>query len=55
MSEHIHKTFEFDWEDEYFSNLLFGDYVHMNKEYCKIENVDALPNKFDDYLNYYNS
>lgn len=55
LGDYLRKTFEFDWEVNEFSNFLFGDYVNMNKEYCKIDNLETVPNKFNDYLMLYNA
>ena len=41
IGEHI-KVFDFDWTKEVYSNFVFGDYAHVNKEYVRIEDFDTL-------------
>ena len=37
------------------SLFLFGDYASSSKEYVRIENIETLPTKLNDYLIMYNS
>ena len=55
VEECLQSQFEYDWKIEDFSNFLYGNYVNDQKDYCKIDNYGALPNKFNDYMNMYNS
>ena len=55
FNEHLVNHFEFELEIEKWSNFLYGDYVNLDKAYCKIEDFEALPTKFFDYQNIYNS
>ena len=48
VEECLHSQFEYDWKIEDFSNFLYGNYVNDQKDYCKIDNYGALPNKFND-------
>ena len=52
--DHITSVFEFEWDKEILTGFIFGDYANSNKEYMRIENINEIPRKFQDYLNMYN-
>ena len=33
---------------------MFGDYGNSNKEYIRIDNINEIPRKFNEYLSMYN-
>ena len=46
----LQNNFQIEWESPKIKEILFGDYNNMHGKYVKIDDIDALPKKFMDYL-----
>lgn len=49
VESYLQNNFQIDWEAGKLREILFGDYIGSGK-YIKIDDIDALPKKFMDYL-----
>jgi len=46
----LQNNFQLEWEQNHIKDIIFGDYNNAQGKYQKIDDLEALPKKFSEYL-----
>lgn len=49
LESYLQNNFQIDWDSQKLKEILFGDFYTPGK-YCKIDDIEALPKRFSEYL-----
>lgn len=50
LQGYLQNNFQLEWEQNHIKEIVFGDYNNAQGKYMKIDDLDALPKKFSEYL-----
>ena len=50
LQGYLQNNFQLEWEQTHIKEIVFGDYNNAQGKYMKIDDLDALPKKFTEYL-----
>lgn len=55
MQGYLQNNFQLEWDTNYIKEIVFGDFANTQGKYQKIDDLDSLPKKLQDFMLKHNS